>query len=615
MTSSNYYELTIRGPGDRTLWKEQRDLSGTGTGTGTGAGGGPAGPTAGRLTIDAASSFAIALRRWSRRLPALRVRLGDDVVARVPRGASTFETGADAWLRNEFGECRLTVETEDSEEADGESVGEIFALELAIAARPEVWADVRIMIRDLTEIHEGLATEALGRGRSRRAAESGGAEAAVSRLNARTLLEKLGGLRDRMTTAIGRIAEQPSRALHWSQRLARYRGGDRVNASAAARAARDPATRLSADGRALRLGPLPVRHPELTEDLPEHRHIARGLTRLADRSRALAEHCERSAALLEENQNRWGNRDPRRESVFDKRDRPRMEMLRELAAEARRLERDFRAPLRNHDFLSNAGPPRTPLGPTPAFLNRADYREVYACLLESRDPLGLLVDGDALEVTHRDLPTLYEYWCFLQTIRHLHRRFGVSGSVGSFSLVDEIYRPQLSPGQEFRFETESGARVVATYEPEFPKIFDARRRGAAYGASLTPKPLRPDIAIEVIRDDRPPSILVLDAKSTDNFTFAKFRDVADYSRQILDVRTNHQPVRQVFLLHRDRTRKPAANLPEYFEEKDPRSIPESTVVLGAAPCVPSETGPPPWLGEVIDRFLAIHAEPPRGGGD
>ena len=269
---------------------------------------------------------------------------------------------------------------------------------------------------------------------------------------------------------------------------------------------------------------------------------------------------------------------------------------------------DFQATLRRHPFLADAGQPRTDFGPTPAFLGRPAYREVYRALVRARQALGVVLDGDDVRIGHRSLPTLYEYWCFLRAVGHLQKRFGRTGSNLNFTLIDDIYRPDLAPGQQFRFEA-GDAKILATYEPEIRPWREAMERGERLGASLTRESLRPDITIEVARGSSPSAVLVLDAKSTDAFTPRKFREMADYSRQVFDPRTGRQPIRQVFLLHRDRLAPNWENLPGYLAGERPAS--PDAAILGAVGCVPDRMKETPGpLARVIDRFLEIHADLP-----
>lgn len=558
------------------------------------------------LPIRADETFAILVAIPATAGPRpLRLRLGQEVIAEIPAGSRYAETPDLPWLRNEYGESRVVLErADDGEEAAADT---LFELEIAVLAREEVARDFRAMIRDVAAIHEGLAQDVTGRSFSKRRLDGG----SVSLLHPRAMLNRLREVHRHLEASIALIAKQPSVTLDRSIRLARYRGGDRIDAAAAASAARDPGTRVGASGRVVALGKLLVRGPVLSEDLPEHRHIAEGLRRLSGRAEGLARHCERTAGRLEADARRWSPQRPAAStftSTLPAAGASRASALRRLATDARLVADDFQATLRRYPFLAEAGQPRTDFGPSPAFLGRPAYREVYRALVRARQALGVVIDGDDVRIAHRGLPTLYEYWCFLRAVGHLHRRFGLPGSNLNFSLIDDIYRPDLAPGQEFRFEA-MGAVIVATYEPEIRPWREALERGDRLGASLTRESLRPDITIEVARAGRPSAVLVLDAKSTDAFTPRKFREMADYSRQVFDPRTGRQPVRQVFLLHRDRLARTWENLPGYLA--DDRPIAPDAVILGAVGCVPDRmkdaAGP---LARVIDRFLELHASLP-----
>ena len=540
----------------------------------------------------------------------LRLKLGDEVIAEAPAGARYFQTPDVPWFRNEFGTSRVVLERVERAGEGDEDVATLFELEVGVIARPEVARDYRVMLRDVAAVHEGLAQDVAGRSFARRRIDAG----SVALLHPRAMLNRLREVHEHLQASIEVIAKQPSVALGRAVRTARYRGGDRVDAAAAVAAARDPATRVDRSGRVVALGKLLLRGPALTEDLPEHRHIAEGLRRLAARAEGLARHCEHTADRLSWQAARHrpaASPSPRDDGItpaLPTTGVARAGALRRLAEGARDVGAEFRDLLDRHPFLANAGLPRTDFGPTPAFLGRPAYREVYLALLRARTALGVLVDGDDVRIAHRGLPTLYEYWCFLRVVRHLQARLGRPGVRLAFELIDDIYRPDLAPGQSFRFEAGPGSHVVVTYEPEFRPWRDALRHGDRFGSSLTREPLRPDITVEVSGDAREPSFLVLDAKSTDAFTPRKFREMADYARQVFDPRTGRQPVRQVFLLHRDRLAPPWENLPGYLDGGRP-ILPDASI-LGAIPCVPDRMRTAPGdLGRVLDRFLEIHGPP------
>jgi hypothetical protein len=554
------------------------------------------------LTLRAEEPFALTVRRAAGDHTRLRLRLGTETIAEVPAGAEGGSSALLPWLRDECGESRVVVERATEEMDD--RYEPLFELNLAVEARPEVARDFRILVSEVGAIHQGLARDVIGR--STMTGHFRGDPVAL--LDPEAQLQTLGLIRQRFTDVLARIAGQPSVALESEARLQRYRGGDRCPAQALAGVVRDPHTCLDPHGRIAHVGKVLVRSVHPGVDVPEHRHIAEGLRRLALRADGLARHCQRAAELLRMEEDRWGSSDGTRPSVFAQRDLPRIRALEGHGSAARSQAEAIRDLLRQHRFLAKAGTPRTTFGPTPAFLGRPAYREAFRLLCESRRLLGLVVDADAVRFVCRSLATLHEYWCYLRTVAHLRERFGAPAAQATFTLVDDIYRPELAPGQEFRFDLGRDLTVSATYQPEFRPWSEARDCGDRYAAALTRNPLRPDILLTVTRGRLPPVLLVLDAKVTDFFTPLKLREQTDYARQVFDLQTGRQPIRQVFFLHRDRRTPVLTNVPGYLKG---RHIDRSVMVLGAVRCVPE--GPQhstPWLERVIDRFLEVYAAVP-----
>jgi hypothetical protein len=548
-------------------------------------------------SIDARESFSVRVRRENR-AARCRLKLGSETIGEMPPGAEELVTERTAWLYNEFGESSLALEQEI---APGRGRYEtVFELDLQVVPRPEIVRDYRVMIEDAARVHEGLAHDVISRAAHRR----GLARRSISRLDPAGTLKHLERIAARLDAALRTIARQPCTTLDRSTAAARYRGGDRVDSCTIRSIARDTATRVTPAGQPLALGKVLLRRSSLSEDLAEHRHIAETIRNLAQRAIAVGRYCRHAAELLRAEEQQWGARREGETSVFAQRDLPRVEAFEDLEAEAQQVAGRLQGLVRTHRFLAQAGPPRTVFGPTPVFLGRPAYREVYQVLLDAVTPLGLLVDGGSIRLAYRNLATLYEYWCFLRTVGYLRDRFGASKSRGSFSVIDEIYRPELAPGQQFRFEAMENVVVVATYVPTFLPWKTAQARCKDFGATLTREPLRPDITIEVRRRGRVPVLMVLDAKSTEHFIPARFREMSDYSRQIVDFRTGYQPVRQVFLLHRDRQSHPLANVPGYLGG---RQVPPDTLVLGAVPCIPEYVNSPSQgLHTVLDRFLRTY---------
>lgn len=170
----------------------------------------------------------------------------------------------------------------------------------------------------------------------------------------------------------------------------------------------------------------------------------------------------------------------------------------------------------------------------------------------------------------------------------------------TFAVVDEVYRPELEPGQSFRFAWGSDRWVTVTYEPEYPPIDHPTAVAHPYRESLSTGTLCPDVTVAVERVGIPPTILVLDAKSVSRFEPEMLFEPTDYRTRICDPTTGNQPVRQVFFLHRDAASRPLVNLPDYLEQ---RTGDRTSSMLGAVPFLPDCTE---IARRVIERFLSIH---------
>jgi hypothetical protein len=590
MTTSSSFEIELRS-GSRTIFQVSLDPLQA--------------PFAKEIPIevDAGESFSIRVL-GSDSCSLLRLRLGSETLGflRPGMGQGEFVHGPDEppWLYNEFGETEVVLEEENPENPG--RFEPVISVSLGVMPRPSVERAFRVMIRDIEYVHEGLAQDVVARSRVSRSLWG---ERAI-RLNPEALIRALTSLNDRFQRVVERIERQPSMALVRRRSYRRYRPGDRVDPGALTTFVCDPLTKFDTQGRVAVVGKMLGMTPALTSDTPEHRHISQGLKRLVTRCRELRKHCDFAVGLLEEEKKRWGRRKPGEVSVFEKRELPRIKRLGELGAKAKELEVGFFNHLESSGFLREAGTPRTPLSPTPAFMGRPAYREAYHALVESRMLLGLMVDASGIGIGLRNLASLFEYWCFLIVVRRIRRILSTTDpeSDGAFKLIHHIYRPELTPGQSFLFEGKGGNKVRVVYEPEYPPHRREGNQGAEFVASLTSSPLRPDILVEVRSDDSPPVSLVLDAKSTENFRTPRlFMSMADYRTQIFNPATGYQPVRQAWILHRDEASYPMCSLPGYLEG---RVSGAQSSILGAIPCAPTATGRcPPMLEKVLDRFLEM----------
>jgi hypothetical protein len=349
------------------------------------------------------------------------------------------------------------------------------------------------------------------------------------------------------------------------------------------------------------LGKATVRRPVVAPDLDEHRHIAARLGALARLADTVAAHCEQTAALLRHERSRWGD-SPREDqaSVFQTTYLPRVELLERLTGEARGLAAGFRALRTRHPFLRQAGAPRGPLSATPLFTRRVGYREAYSVIRRAAAISGLLVDSESIRLHYRSLASMFEYWCFVKTINWLRERYGAPEPRDSFSVVGGIYRPTLEPGQFFLFRVDDTHSLRVTYEPSILPWRQARSEGHRYGATLTANPLRPDIFVEFLHAGQVVAAMVLDAKVTTRFSMQKIREMSDYGRQIFEIPSGRQPVRRVFILHRDAEYDYLSNLPP----RRPAQLPPTVDVFGAVACVPEKVNTvPPHIGRLLRSFI------------
>lgn len=207
-----------------------------------------------------------------------------------------------------------------------------------------------------------------------------------------------------------------------------------------------------------------------------------------------------------------------------------------------------------------------------------------------------------MRIRYRRLSTLYEYWCFVKVVEMVRSMEGMGPPEprDTFAVIDDVYRPELEPGQSFRFGWGRERWVTVTYEPEFPPLGRPAAVAHPFRASLSAGTLRPDVTVAIERPGSPPTTLVLDAKSVSRFEPEMLFEPTDYRTRICDPATGDQPVRQVFFLHRDASAKPLVNVPGYLEQ---RTGNRASSLLGAVPFLPDRTE---LARRVIERFLSIH---------
>lgn len=216
---------------------------------------------------------------------------------------------------------------------------------------------------------------------------------------------------------------------------------------------------------------LPTRRAEPTLDTAEHRWLADNLARV----------CKRLAQIILEESKRPAS--PRQ-----------MTALAELRAMESRLARLVRL-----EPLAAASEPAK-VGFTSLQLLRAPgYREAARSLIALQ--LGLRLEGNALELSLKDVATLYEYWCYLAVLDLVSQRTGQAIDPRELVEVQATgLKVLLKKGRATttRFRLPGGRQIRVEYNPRYD------------GHVLLSQ--QPDIVLAVDEPGRPTVRVVLDAK-------------------------------------------------------------------------------------------------------
>lgn len=180
-------------------------------------------------------------------------------------------------------------------------------------------------------------------------------------------------------------------------------------------------------------------------------------------------------------------------------------------AAARELRQALALPL-----FEDVGTIRTLNEPTHLMRREPRYRRLYALYRALRSAPFIAFDSPLLWLPIQDLPTLYEQWCVLQTIKALL-------PLGVLEAQELIAPTEVEHGgvraQRWTLHLRENAPLLAVHRADgvrFRLIY--QRRYAPQPATsrtlgaLDPFVRIPDIAIEVQRDGQPPTVLVIDAK-------------------------------------------------------------------------------------------------------
>jgi len=224
---------------------------------------------------------------------------------------------------------------------------------------------------------------------------------------------------------------------------------------------------------------LPSKKNRFTLDTPEHRWIFTQLKRIKDKLTLL-----RTQEISRSSGTRQREFTARRQEMIDQ-----LERLEHRVLRLQRLE-----PFR----ISTETPP--PGFASLQLLSAPGYRQCYkACTILS---LGLQVEGGPVDLSLKEISSLYEYWCYLTLIHLLAEHTGLKVPVhqlvkSTHSGLQITLREGVS--SEVRFDEQQGRRINVLYNPTFS------------GAPVVLKH-RPDMLINIEEAEWPKLSLLLDAK-------------------------------------------------------------------------------------------------------
>lgn len=364
-------------------------------------------------------------------------------------------------FRGNIGASNFSVYVDGKHEYDFEV--EVFPSKLDYAA------DYNFLLADLQEIMTGLVLAFLrSTYQSGFVTESEGS----SRIEWLLLLRHVVGDLEQALHHIERNPHDELAPEHVLTRVEKLRRPDAKIARMILQGKGEGAKSKTSSGRVLRAR-LPERRAQPTYDIPEHRWLKSQLRLIR---RTLGE------IHLSERKSRSGNR------------LRQLRILEEIAQLEDRIEA-----LQRLEFIAKAKGSVRAGYTSPRFEAKAGYREAHrACSMLLQ---GLRVDGGPVGLSVKDIPALYEYWCYLTVIKLIAKITGEPIPVRElFSVKQNGLRVRLQRGTSHTVKFATGGRVLeVTYNPEY--------KGEAFIL-----PQKPDMVLTIHDPQWPTMQLVIDAK-------------------------------------------------------------------------------------------------------
>lgn len=186
----------------------------------------------------------------------------------------------------------------------------------------------------------------------------------------------------------------------------------------------------------------------------------------------------------------------------------------EVQASIDKLARRLASARREAAFLDGVSAlEHAPQRVTMVLLRRPGYRAALEGFLELQRSVALRLDAPALEAPLENAPALYQLWGTLQVI---HAALAVAAELG-YRVVEERLVSR-APGAAFLRVLPDGRPAVLLRHPETGVVVRViperayRRHGGEGRLWSTTYEQRPDVAVEVLPPDGPPSVYLFDPK-------------------------------------------------------------------------------------------------------
>ncbi len=356
------------------------------------------------------------------------------------------------------------------------------------------------------------------------------------------------------------------------------------------------------NGKSLAVDRFKALEAEGTHDIYEHQVLAGFLLRLENTLDRIIRLARRDWQYLLDEKD-WKDIAPfsGEPSWWESENKPRMKEAQVRIVRAKALKQRL-GELSRVPFLQAVSPRKEAPRMTPLFRDRDEYSGLFRLMREFYRGAQISFGSSEYLLRMKDLPTLYEYWCFLQIAGALAQQFELVDQE-AFQLDEERYIISLPEDQPLVYR---GERAILNlyyqrrYEPRAAAQVPYGRRGG-------PSAYLPDVACEIFFESSgvvPDFVYVFDAK------YQKNRDGGPPHGEVSAVSNkylhgiirfdDHSPiVRHCWLLYPGDTNEPDPGFDNFFGP----TFKAGRCSLGAIPMQPGEDLAA--LDKVLSRFFEL----------